>query len=312
MSIGHKVRVALRQGIAMASSVTMPRDKSLKLERYLRGQEDARMLAQSDYAVVSYGKSGRTWLCVLLSRYFQLRYKLPADQLLQYDSLHVLDRAVPRVMFTHDNYLGDYTGTRDSKADYAGSRVVLLARHPADTAVSQYFQWKHRMRDRKKYINNYPDPKDDVPLIDFVLGESAGIPKIIRFMNLWAAEFDKLKAIRVVRYETLRRDTAKTLGNVLEFMNETATDTELAQCVEFASVENMRKMEKDTFFKGVGDRMTPGDASNPDSYKVRRAKVGGYRDYFTEDEVARIDELVARTLSHAYGYSEAPPDPRVV
>lgn len=312
MSIGHKVRVALRQGIAVASSVTMPRDKSLKLERYLRGQEDARMLAQSDYAVVSYGKSGRTWLCVLLSRYFQLRYKLPADQLLQYDSLHRLNRTVPRVMFTHDNYLGDYTGTQDSKADYAGSRVVLLARHPADTAVSQYFQWKHRMRNRKKYINNYPDPKDDVPLIDFVLGESAGIPKIVRFMNLWAAEFDRLKAIRVVRYETLRSDTARTLGNVLEFMNENATDAELAQCVEFASVENMRKMEKDTFFKGVGDRMTPGDASNPDSYKVRRAKVGGYRDYFTDDEVARIDELIAKTLSPAYGYSEAPPDPRVV
>lgn len=296
----------------MASSVSMPRDKSLKLERYLRGKEDARMLAQSDYTVVSYGKSGRTWLCVLLSRYFQLRYKLPADQLLQYDSLHRLDRAVPRVMFTHDNYLGDYTGTQDSKADYAGSRVVLLARHPADTAVSQYFQWKHRMRDRKKYINNYPDPKDDVPLIDFVLGESAGIPKIVRFMNLWAAEFDKVKAIRVVRYETLRRETAQTLGNILAFMNEKPTDAELAQCVEFASVENMRKMEKDTFFKGVGERMTPGDASNPDSYKVRRAKVGGYRDYFTEDEVARIDALVASTLSPAYGYSEAPPDPRVV
>lgn len=296
----------------MASSVTMPRDKSLKLERYLRGKEDARMLAESDYAVVSYGKSGRTWLCVLLSRYFQLRYELPADQLLQYDSLHRLNRAVPRVMFTHDNYLGDYTGTQDSKADYAASRVVLLARHPADTAVSQYFQWKHRMRDRKKYINNYPDPKDDVPLIDFVLGESAGIPKIIRFMNLWAAEFDRLKAIRVVRYETLRRETAQTLGHVLGFMNEKPTDAELAQCVEFASVENMRKMEKDTFFKGVGERMTPGDASNPDSYKVRRAKVGGYRDYFTEEEVARIDALVAGTLSNAYGYSEAPPDPRVV
>lgn len=296
----------------MASSVTMPREKSLKLERYLRGKEEATMLAQSDFAVVSYGKSGRTWLCVLLSRYYQLRYKLPADQLLQYDSLHKLSRAVPRVMFTHDNYLGDYTGTQDSKSDYAGSRVVLLARHPADTAVSQYFQWKHRMRNRKKYINNYPDPKDEVPLIDFVLGESAGIPKIVRFMNLWAAEFDRLKAIRVVRYETLRHDTARTLGNVLEFMNEKATDAELAQCVEFASVENMRKMEKDTFFKGVGDRMTPGDASNPDSYKVRRAKVGGYRDYFTDDEVARIDELVTKTLSPAYGYSEAPPDPRVV
>lgn len=290
----------------------MPREKSLKLERYLRGQEDSRMLGQSDFAVVSYGKSGRTWLCVLLSRYYQLRYKLPADRLLQYDSLHALNRAVPRVMFTHDNYLADYTGTRDSKADYADTRVVLLARHPADTAVSQYFQWKFRMRDRKKYINDYPDPADDLPLIDFVLGDNAGIPKIVRFMNLWAFEFDKVKAIRIVRYETLRRDTANTLGKVLSFMNDTPTDAELAQCVEFASVDNMRKMEKDTFFRGVGDRMTPGDVGNPDSYKVRRAKVGGYRDYFTDEENARIDEIVAKTLSKAYGYGEALPDPRVV
>lgn len=312
MSIGHKVRVALRQGVALASSVTMPREKSLKLERYMRGKEEARMLRQSDFAVVSYGKSGRTWLCVLLSRYYQLRYKLPADRLLQNDSLHVLNRAVPRVLFTHDNYLQDYTGTQDSKAPYADSKVVLLARHPADTAVSQYFQWKFRMRDRKKHINDYPDPDKNLPLIDFVLNDNAGIPKIVRFMNLWASEFDRLKAIRIVRYETLRRDTARTLGNVLGFMGETPTDAELAQCVEFASVENMRKMEKDTFFRGVGDRMTPGDASNPDSYKVRRAKVGGYRDYFTAEEVARIDELVAKTLSPAYGYSEAPPDQRVV
>ncbi|QIG52098.1 sulfotransferase domain-containing protein [Nordella sp. HKS 07] len=312
MSIGHKVRVALRQGLSLASTVTLPREKSLKLERYLRGKEEARMLRESDFVVVSFGKSGRTWLCVLLSRYFQLRYKLPADILLQYDSLHALNRAVPRVMFSHDNYIGDYTGTRDSKSDYANSRVILLARHPADTAVSQYFQWKFRMRDRKKRINDYPDPKDDMALIDFVLGEGGGIPKIVRFMNLWAAEFDKLKAIRVVRYETLRRDTANTLGNVLKFMNETPTNEELAQSVEFASVENMRKMEKDTFFRGVGERMTPGDASNPDSYKVRRAKVGGYRDYFTPEEVARIDELIARSLSPVYGYGEAPPDPRVI
>ena len=121
-----------------------------------------------------------------------------------------------------------------------------------------------------------------------------------------------MRSIHIVRYETLRRDTARTLGSVLNFMRETPTDDELTQCVEFASVENMRKMEKDTFFKSVGDRMAPRDTSNPDSYKVRRAKVGGYRDYFTAEEVARIDELVTKTLSPAYGYSEAPPDPRVV
>lgn len=290
----------------------MPREKSLNLERYLRGKEEARLLQDSQFVVVSFGKSGRTWLSVLLSRYFQLRYNLPANQLLLNDSLRLLNRAVPQVLFTHDNYLRSYAAARGPETPYAGSNVVLLARHPADTAVSQYFQWKLRMKNRKRLINAYPSIEGDVPLIDFVLGEEAGIPKIVRFMNQWASEFDKVKSIHIVRYETLRRETAKALGTVLNFMHETPIDEELAQCVEFASVENMRKMEKDTFFRGVGDRMTPGDASNPDSYKVRRAKVGGYRDYFTEDEVARIDELVARTLSPAYGYGEAAPDPRVV
>jgi hypothetical protein len=311
MSLGHKIRVVLRQGAVVATSTVMPREKSLRLERYLRGKEEARMLGESDLVVVSYGKSGRTWLRVMLSRYYQLRYNLPSNLLLQNDNMHARNRAVPRVLFTHDNYLEDYTGTHESKAPYAGSQVILLVRHPADTAVSQFFQWKHRMRPRKKIINSYPDT-GDLPPIDFVLDEKAGIPKIIRFMNLWASEFEMMKSVCVVRYETLRHETANTLGRVLTFVNETATPEELAQCVEFASVENMRAMEKGTYFQGVGDRMKPRDASNLDSYKVRRAKVGGYRDYFTDDENARIDELVAETLSPVFGYSGVSPDPRVI
>ncbi|HTN98357.1 MAG TPA: hypothetical protein VL101_15395, partial [Nordella sp.] len=138
MSIGHKVRVALRQGLTVASSVTLPRDKSLKLERYLRGKEEARLLRDSQFVVVSFGKSGRTWLSVLLSRYFQLRYDLPANQLLLNDSLRLLNRAVPQVLFTHDNYLRSYAAARGPETPYAGSNVVFLARHPTDTAVSQY------------------------------------------------------------------------------------------------------------------------------------------------------------------------------
>jgi hypothetical protein len=58
--------------------------------------------------------------------------------------------------------------------------------------------------------------------------------------------------------------------------------------------------------------MKPRDENNPDSYKVRRAMVGGYRDYFTDEELASIDGLVATTLSPAFGYGGVPPDPRVI
>jgi Sulfotransferase domain len=78
--------------------------------------------------------------------------------------------------------------------------VLLLVRHPADTAVSQFFQWKHRMKPRKRMLNSYPATKDGPSLADFVLSETAGIPKIIRFMNQWASELDRMSDVLVVRY----------------------------------------------------------------------------------------------------------------
>jgi hypothetical protein len=48
--------------------------------------------------------------------------------------------------------------------------------------------------------------------------------------------------------------------------------------------------------------MVPKDRDNPNSYKVRRAKVGGYRDYFNDAQVEQIEALVNSTLSPDFGY----------
>jgi hypothetical protein len=64
----------------------------------------------------------------------------------------------------------------------------------------------------------------------------------------------------------------------------------------------MKKMEQKKTFWLSGGRMVPKDRDNPNTYKVRRAKVGGYRDYFDDDQVARIEALVNSTLSPYYGY----------
>jgi hypothetical protein len=37
--------------------------------------------------------------------------------------------------------------------------------------------------------------------------------------------------------------------------------------------------------------------------------VGGYRDYFDDDQVARIDALVNSKLSDMFGYAEEAPGP---
>jgi hypothetical protein len=247
-----------------------------------------------------------------LSRFYQLRYGLPKSKLLQNDNLHRLNAKVPRVLFTHDNYLADFTGSLDGKSDYQGKQVLLLVRNPADTAVSQFFQWKHRMKPRKKTINAYPESNPELALADFVLGEAAGIPKVIRFMNQWAAEHDRLDNILIIRYESLHAATAETLGRILSFLGEEPTSEELAECANFASIENMRSLERTGFFKGMGNLLVPANPANIDTYKVRRAKVGGYLDYFSDEEAARIGALVRETLSPIYGYGGGAADARII
>lgn len=287
----------------------LPKPRKLRLERWLRGREDLRRLRRADCVVVSFGKSGRTWLRVMLSRFFQVKHDLPEGTLIGFENLHRKNPAIPKILFTHDNYLKDYTGNVADKSDYAHSKVVLLVRHPADVAVSQYFQWKHRMRPAKKALNDYPPHGAEVSLFDFVMRESSGLPKIIDFMNAWAKAMPDLGSLLVVRYEDMRARPEETLGTILEFVGTPASATELNDVVEFARFDNMKKLESKRVFWLSGGRMVPGDRSDPNSYKVRRAKVGGYRDDFSAAELAEIDALVAETLDPSFGYERTSESP---
>jgi hypothetical protein len=278
----------------------LPKERTRALERWLRGREDWRKLRLADAVVVSFGKSGRTWLRVLLSRIYQLQHGLGERTVIGFDNLHHMTGAVPKIMFTHDNYVKDYTGHVDSKADFYGKKVVFLARDPRDVAVSQYFQWKYRMKSNKKDINAYPD--EEMTPFEFVMSE-AGLPKVIAFMNLWASEAPKIRDFMLVRYEDLRARPEGTLGRVLEFLGTPARAAEIADAVAFASLDNMRQMEQQRVFWLSGGRLVPKDRSNPDSYKVRRGKAGGYRDDFDAAQLAAIDRLVEGTLDPLYSYT---------
>ena len=49
---------------------------------------------------------------------------------------------------------------------------------------------------------------------------------------------------------------------------------------------------KNRINEAVKDAMRAKDKENPNSFKVRRAKVGGYRDYFEDHEMTAIDRMV--------------------
>ncbi len=290
-----------RQCVVSANFFRSVEDR-IALERRLRGKDEAKKLSECDCALVSFGKSGRTWLRVMISGFYQAKHGLGESQMIVFDNLHRKNPAIPKLFFTHDNYLKDETGHGDSKVDYYGKKVVFLARHPGDVAVSQYFQWQHRMRDHKMLINDYPSKDEPMSIYDFVVGEKAGLPKIIDFMNLWAEEAGAVGDVLLVRYEDMKSQPHETLRRVLDFVGTPGTEDEINSAIEYSSFENMKKMEEKRTFWLSGSRMVPKDRKNPHSFKVRRGKVGGYRDYFDEAEEAHIQKLISEKLSPFFGY----------
>ncbi len=274
----------------------------LAAERKLRGAEQMKKLQDADIVVVSFGKSGRTWLRVMISHVFRVMYDLPKNAILGFDNFHSMNRAVPKIFFTHDNYIKDLMG--DDKRPFYDKRVVLLVRDPRDTAVSQYFQWKFRMKPGKVALNDYPPSDSDISLFEFVTGDKGGSMKAVAdFMNAWARAAGNIQDFHVLRYEDLRASTHQELRRLLDFMSVDASEEQVKSAVEYSSYENMKKMESKKQFRLAGGRMMPGDKKNPNSYKVRRAKVGGYRDYFTDEEVAAIDKQLAAILDPSFNYS---------
>jgi hypothetical protein len=290
-----------------AALLPLPRARRRAIGRWLRGREESRKLQRTDHVLMSWGKSGRTWLRVMLSRFYQVAYGIPDGRMLEFDNLHRLDPRIPCLFFTHGNYLRDYTGNWTTKEEFYGKRILMLVRDPRDVAVSQYFQWKYRMRPVKKLLNDYPPHGAELSVFEFVMNAEAGLPRIIEFLEIWQRELPRVAGSLVVRYEDMRADPAAALRRVLAFLGTPGTEEQIADAVAYASYDNMKQLEQRKVFWLSGTRLAAADQANPESYKVRRAKVGGWRDYFTDQETAAIDAVLAARPVPPFGYGAAAP-----
>jgi len=287
---------------AVGACLWLPRQRQKSIERWLRGREEYVKTRKADRILMSFGKSGRTWLRVMLSRFYQTAYGMPENRMFEFDNFKRLDPRIPSIYFTHGNYLRNYTGRWTDKADFYDKRILMLVRDPRDIAVSQYFQWKHRMLPRKKMLNNYPEHGTDISVFDFVMDREAGLPVILDFMEMWQRELPKVAGSLVVRYEEMRAEPHSALKRIVAFCGTPGSDEQIAEAVDYAAYENMKRLEAGGTFRGHGQRLVPGRRENPESYKVRRAKVGGYQDYFDDAQLAVINETISRRQGPLFGY----------
>ena len=316
----HIVSKRLTKWLVRAISVFLSEEKTHKLERWRRGREEFWKYQRCQYIFASYGKSGRTWVRVMISRYYQLVYKLPDNILMGFDNYNRMNRDIPKIFFTHDNYLRGYTGNVDSKRDFYNKKTVLLVRKPQDVAVSQFFQWKYRMRPAKKAMNKYPAHEADISVYDFVKDENQGLSHIIEFMNNWARELSSIEKLLVVRYEDLRTNPEQEMARIVEFLDLEGNEEFLRDTAEFASVENLRKKEQpepvdivqpetrglsELPCEAQGDRTTaPHLAGRCDRHSWVCSNPG--TEVHRRQAVALVDlDLVAKLLFHQGEMSEA-------
>ena len=128
-----------------------------------------------------------------------------------------------------------------------------------------------------------------------------GVRAIIKTMNHWLNEFAGRDNFILVRYESLRASPAEHFRSLLAVLGEAEPDTTIFQeALEFSRFENMQKLEAAGAFDSK--ILHPGDVRDPESFKVRRGKVGGYREYLSLEDQKYAASALAQ-LDPRFGYN---------
>jgi len=249
---------------------------------------------QADVLVLSVGKSGRTWLRVLLNKYLSLHFNVPFS----IGDLHAENAAIPLVWFDHElwshycdaKWIHRLLGSNIVPVGILRQKkVVVVYRDPRDIVVSLHFHKTKRSRRRM-----------DVDISTFIRDPHYGVDNIVRVMNLWRQRLAHHPQCLWLRYEDMKADTRKALEQLVSFIGIDKVDDSLVdEAVKFSEFENMKKMEaKNAFGSAI---LQARDVTDPNSFKVREGRVGGYVKHFGEADLKYLDEAIGH-LDPFFGY----------
>ncbi|PZD70487.1 hypothetical protein C1752_12058 [Acaryochloris thomasi RCC1774] len=236
----------------------------------------------TDIYVVSYPKSGRTWLQSLIRKYLSLKYDLPEIEILS-PKLLTKGIGLPRIKFTHDethfSALLKYDKLSTSKRKFHGKKVLLIKRNIKDTLVSSYFHTTKRSKDFEGTIS------------EFIRSDEFGVLKILKFYDIWLQNQDRPRTYISIQYEDLHTAPKDTLMKVLSFLGELNISEEYVdRSIEYCSFKNLNKLESKNKLKTAV--LGQANTKDPDSFLIRKGKVGGHLDYLSQEDIEFIDKTI--------------------
>jgi len=242
------------------------------------------------YQLYSYPKSGRTWLRFMIANYFNTAYELGLSL-----DLHSMFTLLPNDGDDQSKGLSAYDFADDTRfpaiisthnmpqaPQIKKSPVILLMRLVYDVVVSDYFQHTERL---ERY-------KGDISA--FIREEKGSLHRYCTYLNTWATLLadKKRDEILLITYEMLHADAPKTLSSVITFLGINPEDEIILRSVEASSFDVMQKIESE---KGLaGYEKAP---ENIEGRRVREGKVGNYRKYLSDEDIAYIFRTCDKNLN---------------
>jgi hypothetical protein len=297
----------LQHWSALAFTAVLPHNLRVKARLALLGRLQRAMLERADVLLIRHPKTGGTWLRAMLTHLYASRDGISPKRVFKSDELQRQNPKLPRYLITNgysswERLVADAFASNDPIL--AGKKTLFLARHPGDIAVSWHRQYLKRTKPFKRELLEYEmGTTVDWRSMDrwtFIQRPELGLPSLLAYQNFWAGQLASRDDALIIRYEDLRYDTDAELTRIVAFLGETFTPAQIRDAVAFGSVDNMRTLEHSGYFQNSSLRLR--NADDPDTFKVRRAKPGGYRDDLTEEQAAWIDEQVRAHSHPALGY----------
>lgn len=165
-------------------------------------------------------------------------------------------------------------------------KIVFLHRDPRDVVVSGYFQATKRVGVFRSSMS------------EFLRNPRHGLRKVLIFNQRWLRATEGRDDVCIVTYEAMHADVEAELHRVVAFFGKPVDPAAHRKALKAGRFETMQQNEASGVYQQrYGAILAPGQAGDPDSFKVRRGKVSGYVDYLSPEDLAYCDEVMAKEWS---------------
>jgi len=232
-----------------------------------------------DTFLVSYPKSGNTWVRFLLANliypnesvgFANINRLLPAPDFMSKRALRKLPR--PRMLKSHEPF------------DVRYRRVIYMVRDPRDVVVSEY-----HFNLKKRYIGAHVTLEEFGKR--FLAGETSPYGSWWQHAASWIAARQGDAGFLLVRYEDLVAHPVSETGKIVKFLGIDAGPERLQAAVDRCSADRMRKLETQQADQWTGTKNTRKEIPF-----VRAAASGGWKESLPPQLAEEIESSWAPLL----------------